>query len=85
MCTVSSVLTVPGYSYVTEIQPHTHFSMTYVDRVERNQTTRSSVRGLFLLYQLPRIVAQAGPGQRLAHDSQWHSGLQTAALAHLDA
>ena len=60
MCTDTSLITVLGYSYVTEIRPHTHFSMTYVDRVERNRTTRSSVRGLFLLYQLPRDVTQAG-------------------------
>ena len=59
MCTVSSPLTVPGYSYVTEIRPHTHFSMTDVDRTERKRTVRSSLSGLSLLYQLPRDLAQA--------------------------
>ena len=34
--------------------------MTYVDRVQRNRATRSASHGLFLLYQLPRDVAQAG-------------------------
>ena len=60
ICTVSSLLTVLGYSYVTEIRPHTHFSMTYVDRVQRNRATRSAAHGLFLLFQLPHGVAQAG-------------------------
>ena len=60
MCMVFSLLTVLGYSYVTEIRPHTRFSMTCVDREERKRTTRSSVRWLFLPYQLPRDITQAG-------------------------
>ena len=63
MCTVSSLLTVPGYSYVTEIQPHRQFSMADVDQMERKRKPKSSLRWLALLYQLPHDVAQPGPSK----------------------
>ena len=57
MCTVSSLLTVPGYSYVTEIQTKGHFSMADVDQMERKRKPKSSLRRLALLCQLPHDVA----------------------------
>ena len=52
MCTVSSLLTVPGYRYVTEIRPHTRFSMANVDQTERKRTTKTSVCELSWQWQL---------------------------------
>ena len=59
MCTVSSLLTVPGYSYVTEVRPHTRFSMAYVDQTERKRATKTSICELSLQWQLIRAIEQA--------------------------